>query len=543
MRMFTYYAVHSFINQIRKLFKTWVAIFFVICFVMGVGIGLTASFISSSIDDQMDDSAYTEQVSETLPVTEKEKEQNRQLLELVSGGVILAVFGFCAFTADKSASVLFLPADVPVLFASPMRPQSVLGFRLSMQAGAIIAGSLCFFFQLPNLIDMGLSPGSAVALVLTWFLTFAWGKILQVFLYIFGSTHAWFKRNLRYILFGVLAAIGIAFYGYFQSSGQSAYVAAILFFNGKYSCLIPVWGWLKAIVVCSVWQEPLWLYVAVAATVAGGAAAVYFIWQMKADYYEDALAKCEEKAELMAAEAEGKAFRQNRKMDRTDKVLRDGLNRGTGANIYFWKSMYNRFRFAHFRVFTKTSEIYLAAGVSAALALRFLFHSSSYMPVFALIAVFAFFRTLGDGLIEDIAMGSFILIPENMWAKLWYSMLGCLTNCVLDLLPGMVAACLILQAAPLSALLWFVLILTMYFYATSVEVFIDLSVPASVKQIKTLIKILFIYFGLIPDILCIALALVFSRMWIGMLLAMIINCLIGSAFFLTSPLFLTNGRK
>ena len=42
MRLFLYYALHSFVNQLRKLFKTWVLIFLLACMLLGGLIGLGA---------------------------------------------------------------------------------------------------------------------------------------------------------------------------------------------------------------------------------------------------------------------------------------------------------------------------------------------------------------------------------------------------------------------------------------------------------------------------------------------------------------------
>ena len=48
MRMFLYYALHSFVNQLKKIFKTWVMVFILVCFVMGIGIGLLANTIEKT---------------------------------------------------------------------------------------------------------------------------------------------------------------------------------------------------------------------------------------------------------------------------------------------------------------------------------------------------------------------------------------------------------------------------------------------------------------------------------------------------------------
>ena len=47
MRLFGYYALHTFKNQIRKLLKTWVLVFLLVCFGIGGIIGVGAAGISN----------------------------------------------------------------------------------------------------------------------------------------------------------------------------------------------------------------------------------------------------------------------------------------------------------------------------------------------------------------------------------------------------------------------------------------------------------------------------------------------------------------
>ena len=62
MRMFLYYAVHSFWNQLRKMFKSWVLAFIAICFVVGIIIGLVAATISKVADKQKEETEVVEMV-------------------------------------------------------------------------------------------------------------------------------------------------------------------------------------------------------------------------------------------------------------------------------------------------------------------------------------------------------------------------------------------------------------------------------------------------------------------------------------------------
>ena len=61
MRLFGYYAWHSFVNQLRKLFKTWVLIFLVICMAVGALIGVGAAMLddASGEDEEIVESEIT----------------------------------------------------------------------------------------------------------------------------------------------------------------------------------------------------------------------------------------------------------------------------------------------------------------------------------------------------------------------------------------------------------------------------------------------------------------------------------------------------
>ena len=51
IKMFGYYALHSFVNQIRKIFKSKVLLFVLICAVMGGLIGFGAGTLSEMKDN------------------------------------------------------------------------------------------------------------------------------------------------------------------------------------------------------------------------------------------------------------------------------------------------------------------------------------------------------------------------------------------------------------------------------------------------------------------------------------------------------------
>lgn len=548
MRLFGYYAWHSFINQLRKLFKTWVLIFLVVCMAIGALIGVGAAMLDDAAggDEEIVESEIIEEEPGTI---EKLGIEPEEIVELVVGGIILVVFVFQAISADKNGSKIFLPADVNLLFSSPMKPQSVLLFRLMTQLGTSILASVYLLFQLPNLVlNLGLSIWVALAMIATWCLTIVIGKLLQILLYIVCSTNVKLKSHLRNGIYVFLLVIAGAYLLYWKTSGEHYMVAATGFFNGSVSRFIPLWGWLKGFCMFAIEGNIVGLLVSFAAIVVGGSLLTYIIWHIKADFYEDAMAKSEETAELLAAaqSAKGGVTVIRRKKDRSDKLHRDGMRHGSGANVFFHKAMYNRFRFAHLGIFTKTSETYLVAAIGTAVLCRFVIQTNALIPIILTLGALTFFRAMGNPLEQDTQMDHFLLIPESTWHKLFWSLLGGTANCFLDLLPAVIVSALLLGENVLLALAWLPLIVSVDFFATTVGAFIGFSVPVSAgKMVKQLVQIMFIYFGLLPDVAIMAVGLTFDQPVLAAIGCTVINVLLGLVFFFLSPLFLEpkDGKK
>ena len=554
MKLFAYYALHSFKNQIKKLLKTWVLIFLLACMVLGGLIGFGAAKLSEASEESaaaVEDMAGEDLDEGSLDAGEVSEENGflsrtgldlTDLIELIAGAVILALFIFEIVSADKNGSKIFLPADVNLLFASPMQPQSVLMFRLATQLGAALAASIYLVFQLPNLMfNVGLSGWAALAIIFTWCFTIAIGKLIQVLLYTLSSTRPGLKPWLRRGVYLLLALLLAGYALYWKQSGLGYLPAAVGLFNHPVTRWIPLWGWLKGFCLFAVEGNLVLTLVCLALVILGGGALAWLIWHVQADFYEDAMAQSEETAELLerARSEKSTGIVRLRKKERSERLKRDGLNRGAGANVYFYKSLYNRFRFAHLGFFTKTMETYLASALGVSLLCRLVLHTDSLIPVALTLAGLSFFRSLGNPLAQDTRMDYFLLIPESTWAKLFWSLMGGTVNCLLDLLPGMALAVILLQANPLLALAWILFIVSIDFYATTVGTFIDLSVPVSAgKTVKQIVQVMFVYFGLLPDVALIAIGLVVDRLAPFAIGAALLNLALGLIFFALAPLFI-----
>lgn len=247
MRLTLYYIVHTVKNQIRKLCRTWVAVFLLVCLAIGVMFGLGSAALSSLFEEETPDNGYEETLpeedEELPPEEELDPETAAALVELITGGVVLIVLVTSVLGAQKSASSIFLMADVNLLFPAPLRPQSVLLFRLIMQAGTSLAGTLYLLFQLPNLIlNLGLSPGAAAAMLVAWLLLLVYSKLISVLCYTLTAGHTRLQQGVRYGTYALLALVAGAYYLYSQQLNGDHLQAAMAFFNAPVTRFIPIWG-------------------------------------------------------------------------------------------------------------------------------------------------------------------------------------------------------------------------------------------------------------------------------------------------------------
>lgn len=550
MRLFAYYAFHSFINTLRKLFKTWIAIFIAVCFLIGIVGGLIGSTISKLSKDNGAETVETvaEPSSDNTDVPkepgfmEKHGITKAQMTEGIISLVYLVIIFFNIANSD-AASKIFKPADVSLLFSSPMKPQSVMLFRLMGSLGIMLFASIYMIGQIPNLIlNAGFSTWGAFSLLIAWTVALISSTLFQVTLYTVASRHPVLKQNKSKLVLGFLGLIVAGFIVYSQLHGGDIILCAVQYFAGPATRFVPFWGWLRGFCMGAVEGNGLACAIYGIVTVAGLVGLIALIWSLDADFYEDALESTEHTAELLEKSKNGTAT--NRKKDRSDSLLRDGLNRGFGASVFFWKSMYNRFRFATLHVFTKTFFVYLATALIASYFCRRITGFNGFIIVACAMALIAFYRTLGNPLQEDTSKEFFVMIPEKAGTKLLWSLLAGSVNCLLDVIVPMIIAAVWLRAGLITAIMWTLFIVSIDFFGTTVGAFIGVSVPTNAGQsLKQVVQIMFIYFGILPSGALIAVGIVLDMVVPFMLMAIAVNILAGAIFFALTPRFLENGNR
>ena len=439
-----------------------------------------------------------------------------------------------------------MPGDVTMLFSSPLKPQSVMMFRLTCSLGSSLFVSIFALFQVPNLVlNAGLSIWGAMSIIVVYTLSLIFSTLVQVVFYTLTSKLKDGTASINKYVIGFYGAIVIGFTAYISLSDVRFVDGVFNYFASPASHWVPFWGWLRGISYYAVTGDTVKSLIYLGLFIISCLIIMIVIWKVKADFYEDAMFAAERRAEqLENAQRASQGAAVTREKERKGSLDRDGFHYGKGANVFFYKAIFNRFRFAKLKIFSTTMIVYtIAAGISAYLANRYYnFGPDPYLIPAAVIGVMAFYRTLGDPIREDTSREFFILIPETGFSKIMYSLLGCLAVTAIDLLLPMMVAAIILGTSPLTVLLWFLFILSVSFFATTVGTFISLSIPVqSAEQIKAILQMLFLYFGLTPSAVVVIAGTALNQIVIALAIGVVFNFVTGILFSLLLPLFL--GKK
>lgn len=542
MRMTLYYAVHSIINQIKKLLKSGLVIFILICIVIGgvVGVGIAIFTDSDEESEEHFEPEEIEELEETISEIDKQA-----VAVMIAGALTTFMFFGFASSGASGGSDIFVMADVNILFAAPLKPQSVLLFRLVSRLGSVLAGSIWLLFQIPNLVyNLDLGWREVASIIAAWILVLMFSNLISVLLYTIAATHTNVKKYVKGGIYICILLMAALFLLYKNAESLSLWEAAQGFFSTAPVKFVPVWGWIITLVGFAFSGNSAGAFIILGLLILSAIILAYIIWHIKADFYEQAMAKSEEVAAHTAALAEGRSARKKSKKDRPDTLKRDGLNKGRGANVFFHKAIYNRFRFAHLKIFTPSMDIYFIV-TFVIIAIELNAGLPSPMAVIAAtIGLIAFYRSLGNPLLHDLEMNCFHMIPESSAKKLFWSLISGTAYCFFDIILPFTLATIVLGENPGFSLLCILLILTVDFYSTCVNTFVHLMIPVSAgKMIKTMVQLLFIYFGAAPVAGLFILGLSLGGAALGLFFASLFCALSGGIAFSLSAFLLSNGRK
>ena len=610
MKLWGYYAFHTFINSIKKMFRSTFIIIMACIIGIGVIFGFAGGVIGTVLEDELsseyegDETSregygdpeygmfdengkflffddlyeeglggydengdfiyYEDALEQNLgyydkngdfifyyeEMTEEDIAQLLLVVEAVAFVLVLLLLGFGAKSGMKQGSDIFVMADVNFLFTAPMKPQTVLLFRLTFQMLAVITGTLYLLFQIPNLVLNAGVPLSACLIIYgVLLLCFVFQKLFSVGTYTITATYPKVKKFVVPVLIGLALIVGLWMGTAFLSSGMNVWVTLENSLASEWSNWIPIVGWLKAIVIFALegnWGMTILFTIL---SFVGMAGLIYGIWHMKADFYEDAMAGAQarediilsaaENRKIVEVKADGTKKKDKRKVQENQKSL---FGNAVGAMTFLTKEVIVRRRLARFGIVTTTMLWYLTICVGMALLNVKVFETADFTVTGVILMTVLFFRNYGNPIAQETSMNWLFLVPESPYKKVFYAMMAGSYASAMDLLPGMTIAMLLMKANPLTMLLWFVVLVTMDFMLSGVGLLLEALFPASaMEMVKASIQMMLKFVVIVLIVIAIVIGVALGGFEMGLIMTLLLNVILGGISFLIYPSMLHGG--
>ena len=556
MRLWGYYALHTFINTIKKIFKSKVMIVILCSFLIGGVVGGSVGFISSLVEDQTQTESSVSKDDKTNDPAQMEEDfmtvhadAIRESIPAATMILLLVVVLWGIYGGSKKGSDFFLMADANILFAAPLKAQTVLMFRLSFQMLALLFFTFYLIFQVPSMkLILGLDNFAIVAIFLAWGMLLFMSKLMSVFTYTLTATYEHLKKYVVPFVFAVGLLVVAATGAVYISTGNDYMATLRLTYGADWSNYIPVFGWYKAMVMNAINGHVFASLGYMALNLVFLIALVWGIWHIKADFYEDALAGAQKRDDMTKAALEGRNINKDKKQSakRTQKlehkVRKSYELKGWGASVFLHKSILNRRRFSKFGFVTNTLLLYLAIGGLGAAFMAYKTDLREISVIGLIMALTLFFRNFGNPIEIESSHNWLFLVPEDPYKKVLYAILAGSVDCVLDLLPGIVVATVILRGNPLMALLWLATLVSMDFMFSCFGLLLQAILPSSAMDVvKSMLQMMLRAFIIVVIVIAFAIGTVLQGLALGAVFCMFTSLAVGTICFIVYPSLLHRG--
>lgn len=556
MRLWGYYALHTFINTIKKIFKSKVMIVILCSFLIGGVVGGSVGFISSLVEDQAQTENSVSKDDKTNDPAQMEEDfmtvhadAIRESIPAATMILLLVVVLWGIYGGSKKGSDFFLMADANILFAAPLKAQTVLMFRLSFQMLALLFFTFYLIFQVPSMkLILGLDNFAIIAIFLAWGMLLFMSKLMSVFTYTLTATYEHLKKYVVPFVFAVGLLVVAATGAVYISTGNDYMATLRLTYGADWSNYIPVFGWYKAMVMNAINGHVFASLGYMALNLVFLIALVWGIWHIKADFYEDALAGAQKRDDMTKAALEGRNINKDKKQSakRTQKlehkVRKSYELKGWGASVFLHKSILNRRRFSKFGFVTNTLLLYLAIGGLGAAFMAYKTDLREISVIGLIMALTLFFRNFGNPIEIESSHNWLFLVPEDPYKKVLYAILAGSVDCVLDLLPGIVVATVILRGNPLMALLWLATLVSMDFMFSCFGLLLQAILPSSAMDVvKSMLQMMLRAFIIVVIAIAFAIGTVLQGLALGAVFCMFTSLAVGTICFIVYPSLLHRG--
>ncbi len=447
-----------------------------IIFILFIAASLIFTFISGSFEMTTEDFGYF-------------KPQVPQAAALVAWGLAALIFFSLLYTATKSGSLVFSPADVHFIFTGPFLPQNVLLYGMLNLMGSIIFSTFFLLYQVPNLLRLGFTRGGIALTIFFYLFGFIVISLLRQALFLLISEREKLGRAIRILVVLLIGAGILALLFFFLKGGRAGELA--LFLKKPAVCLsLPVLGWWSRLLMCGWICFVLMLLTAVLS--------VLYSYQTHPDFYEEGAQQAEV---LAAAKASHGERRRVQRKEKKVKLRKKGLAGGQGESTFFFLHLLEMQRKRPYLFGIPTAVYLFAAGILAYLASVSAVSDITAVYIFLWIGILIiYFFGQNTPLLEDLQQPVFYYAPGSSLKKILWVTLCPLLYSAFDILPGLILAAVFLDLPLILPIAVFLLVLSFSLLVFGIQLIVTRIAGTMEGTFATIIYLLLFYFLLLPGL-------------------------------------------
>jgi putative ABC exporter len=316
----------------------------------------------------------------------------------------------------SSGASFYSMADVSLLFSTPISTKRILIYGLIKQMGTSLLVGVFLIYQYAWLnMTYGLSFGGLIVILIGYCIVVFCSQLAAMAIYSFSSNDEKLQAKIKFIIVG-LSALVVSYIFYKTVTGTENIIdSAVEATNSFWLNLLPVVGWVKMAVVGVFSANYIHIISGVGLTLLSIFVIVYAITKIRSDFYEDVLLATEVSHSAITAKKEGNITDARKNV----RVGRIGINRGTGADVFFYKHLIENRRSGLFLI-DKTSIIFIIISIVYAFFTSNVINQNSenILPIFIFSTYMQIFSTATGRWIRELKMPFVYMIPVNPFLKL-----------------------------------------------------------------------------------------------------------------------------
>lgn len=358
----------------------------------------------------------------------------------------------------NASTTFFKMSDVANVFTAPISEKRILVYGVGRQMTAILMLLVCFISYGAIAVQyFSLTIWDAVLLLLGIGVMLFEVQMVTVLIFCVCNGRPARIRMMKYaIYFIIIIPIAIALIQLFAKG--FVYENLLSAVSLPYLNYIPIIGWTSGMFMGIIMGSTVNVLIYGGLLLLFAVFAILIFACSKADYYEDVLQKTESVYEFRNAIKNGNVSDKNMMSSkRKVKIGRTGINKGSGASVFFYKQLREMSRRSRIPFININTAVLTAFIIIIGFALRTFENSkitaSMTLTITAILSCYIqFFFTVSDDWIKELQKPYIFMVPASPVKKL---IMSCATSVIKPFIDGVIAFAIggaLFSASPIDIL-------------------------------------------------------------------------------------------